>query len=372
MRGTDRSALRRDLIVLFSLFLVVAGSSAPLMNVGAQQEGTSQLTVVAKDMEDHDLIGKYVELRYNDTVVESGFVPHAFTVTDSQQYQLGIADYRRYIFDHWADTGSSDRWRSVAITGDTTLVAMYRIVIEDSSSATAPTGGSSLPSQASGGGSGGGQRPSVIILSPENGEPVNPSSFGVYGITIGNPASVEIAVASPNTGGTGPYHPVTPISPSDFSRWSYSLSISDLAMTQVKVKATFPNGGVQEDSVEVYYYVPGGSGTSATNSLAANESTGRSISTPTSGAAPKTLSLYSAIRIADKSSNPTVASSPAAIDWAKVPDKSPAIANIPSGTETSDSASGGGPSYLLVLVILVLAASAGIAILSLRRRISAR
>lgn len=369
MQAADGSALSRDLLILVSLFLLVIGSSAPLMNVGAQ-EGTSALTVVAKDMEDHDLIGKYVELRYNDTIVGSGFVPHTFTVTDSQQYQLGIADYRRYIFDHWADTGSSDRWRSVTVTEDTTLVAIYRVVIEDPPTAT--TAGGSTSPQPSGGSGGGGQRPSVIILSPENGEPVNPASFGVYGVTIGFPTSVEIAVANPNTGSTSQYRPVTPVSPGDYSRWSYSLSVSDLTMTQVKVKATFPNAGERQAAVEVYYYVPGGSGTSATNSFVGNESTGRSIISLATAGVHKTVSLYSSIRIADKSGNLAVTSSPAATDPPKVPDKSPDIASTPSGTEASDSASGGNPGYLLVLVILALAASAGIALLSLRRRIAVR
>ena len=90
---------------------------------------------------------------------------------------MGIADFRQYVFDHWLDTGSTDRWRSIEISEDTNLVAVYRIVTE-SVTQTGSTGG-----------------------------------IDVSGVTIGNPTSVEIALRNPTTDISTPYQVVTPRSP---------------------------------------------------------------------------------------------------------------------------------------------------------------
>jgi len=39
---------------------------------------------------------------------------------------VGAFDYGCYAFDHWADTGSTNRFRSFSIPGNTTFTAVYR------------------------------------------------------------------------------------------------------------------------------------------------------------------------------------------------------------------------------------------------------
>lgn len=275
--------------MLLSLVLVLLGNSGSIMNAGASESATSQLTIAAMDGAGHDIIGKYVELRQNGTLVDSGFIPHTFTVENSLEYQVGVADYRHYIFDHWADTGSTDRWRSVAVTDDARLVAVYKITV-DNSVATGSSQGSNTGSSSSSstGGTGGrGLTKAVIIATPENGEPVSPAGFQVSGVTIGNPSTVEVAVRDPLTDVKTPYLVVNPANPGDFTRWSYSLAVSNLAMTQVDVRALFSDGSQETDSVSVYYYTTDESGANASNVNNA------------SSASTKVIKLQSSIRSAD-------------------------------------------------------------------------
>jgi hypothetical protein len=252
------------------------------MSAGAFESGTSQLSIVATDDVGHNIIGKNVELRQNGTLVANGFIPHTFTVRNSLEYQVGVADYHHYIFNHWADTGSTDRWRSVTLTKDTTLNAVYKITV-DNNVAAGSSQGSSAGSSTTGTG-GRGLTKAVIITTPENGEPVSPAGFQVSGITIGNPTTVEIAVRDPLTDVKTPYLAVNPDNPGDFTRWSYSLAISNLAMTQVDVRALFSDGSQETASVSVYYYTAE-SGTSTDGNLGS----------------VKVVKLQSSIRIADAS-----------------------------------------------------------------------
>lgn len=239
--------------VLWSFLVFLAGSSSLLAGNKALAEGSVQLTVAGVDTEGNDVIGKYVELRQNGTFIASGFMPVTFVISNATEYQVGAADFKNFLFDHWQDTGSTDRWRTVALAEDTKIVAVYRIVIED----TAPpddTGGSSGGGSSNGGGRGGSHSNKVIILVPENGEIVSPAGISLSGITVGDPTSVEVAATNPDTAVITPYRTVTPRSAGDFTWWSYSLEVNDLAMTQIQVRALFSDGSQAVDTVDVSYY----------------------------------------------------------------------------------------------------------------------
>lgn len=258
--------------ILWSLIVVLIVSSCLLPSSAASAEETVQLAVVAVDTEGNDVIGKYAELRQNGTFVASGFVPVTFVIANATEYEVGVADFKHFLFDHWQDTNSTYRWRAVLLTEDTELVAVYRVVVEEPTSsddAGEGSGGSDGGSE-DGGGSGGGREGSdvkengsggggnrsktVIILVPESGEIVTPTGISLSGITVGNPTSVEVAVMNPDTGVTTPYLVVIPRSPGDFSWWSYSLVVNDLAMTQIQVRALFSDGSQRVDTVDVSYY----------------------------------------------------------------------------------------------------------------------
>ncbi|WP_337863461.1 hypothetical protein [Nitrososphaera sp.] len=263
LRRASITSIRVIIILLALLILpLLLGSIFALdaQAIGSEDDNSSELTIFARDMDGHDLIGKHIELLYKDTLVDSGFVPHTFTLQNSLEYRIGIADYGRYTFDHWADNGSVDRWRSITVTDDTQLMAIYRIIMDAQqlSGSTIGSANQSNDNNNENGGNivfrGGGGR-AVIILSPEGAEPVNPGNFGVYGAAVGRPTSVEIAIKNPTTGHGTNYRPVTPIAENDFSKWSYSFAIDDLNMTQINVKAVYSDGSERHASVEVYYYV---------------------------------------------------------------------------------------------------------------------
>jgi hypothetical protein len=279
-RDVRRPTISSTDVVLLCLVLVLLGNSGSMMSAGALPEGaTLQLRIVATDGNGHDIIGKYVELRQNGTFVASGFIPYTFTVENSVEYQVGVADYHHYIFDHWADTGSTDRWRFVTITNNTTFVAVYKITVDNNAATSSSQGSGTIT------GTGGrGLTKAVIITTPENGDPVSPTGFEVSGVTIGNPTTVEIATRDPVTDVKTPYRAVNPSNPGDFTRWSYSLAVSNLAMTQVDVRALFSDGSQETNSVSVYYYTTDESGAN----------TGKASPVIT-----KEVKLQSSIRISD-------------------------------------------------------------------------
>jgi hypothetical protein len=225
-------------------FLIILAGSSGLYAGKASAEGPVQLAVVGTDAEGDDVAGKYVELWQNGTFVASGFMPATFAVSNATEYQVGAADFKNFLFDHWQDTGSTDRWRTVALSGDTELVAVYRIVADASS--TGSTGGGSS-------GGSGGRSKAVIILAPEGGRTVKPAGIDLSGVTIGNPTSVEVAARNPTTGIGTPYRVAVPGSPGDFTWWSFSLAVNDLTMTQMQVRALFADGSQRTDAVEVRY-----------------------------------------------------------------------------------------------------------------------
>lgn len=101
---------------------------------GEQQE-TLQLTI-SSQLENGDVVqGKFTELVSGQTTISTGFTPATFTLNNGEEYRVGVADYLSYTFSYWLDTGSADRWRTVEITEDTHLVAVY--ALEEEASALA-------------------------------------------------------------------------------------------------------------------------------------------------------------------------------------------------------------------------------------------
>lgn len=109
------------------LLFLAATLSTSVQTAFAEKQETSQLTVRSQLVNGHPIEGKFTELAFGQTSVSSGFTPATFSLSNGESYRLGIADYQAYVFDHWLDTGSSDRWRVVILTEDVELVAVYAI-----------------------------------------------------------------------------------------------------------------------------------------------------------------------------------------------------------------------------------------------------
>src|SRR5581483_6640315 len=106
--------------------------------------GQSSLAVRSEDAADTQINGYYTTLSQNGAVVKSGFTVATFTLNNDQTYTVSVSDYGQYVFDHWKDTGSKTRDRSISISSNTQITAVYRNINGDPSPPPPPTGQSSL------------------------------------------------------------------------------------------------------------------------------------------------------------------------------------------------------------------------------------
>lgn len=104
------------------------GTSAPSNTASAttHSTGTSQLTVTTQKLDGTAIEGIWIQLYQNDDVVDEGYSPVTFTLNNSRIYGVVPNDWIGYTFDHWLDTGSTDRARDISIISDTTIRAVYK------------------------------------------------------------------------------------------------------------------------------------------------------------------------------------------------------------------------------------------------------
>lgn len=88
-------------------------------------QGTSTLTVNTVNAAGSPINGYYTVLSQNGATVKTAFSPASFTLNSGQTYQVSVADYGQYFFDHWSD-GSTNREKTVIGGQTTTLTAYYR------------------------------------------------------------------------------------------------------------------------------------------------------------------------------------------------------------------------------------------------------
>jgi hypothetical protein len=114
---------------------------------------TSQLTVVSRLENGSDITGYYTALGQIDettgefVVQNQDFTPAHFTVNSGQSYTLSAGSYGDINFDHWLDTGSTEPQRTVNISSDVELVAIYK----DKNAPPAPDPDGGDPPASSGG-----------------------------------------------------------------------------------------------------------------------------------------------------------------------------------------------------------------------------
>src|SRR4029077_14573342 len=90
-------------------------------------QGMSMAFTSTTDLTGKSLHGFYATLWQNRTWLQSGFTSHSFIVNNDQTYQIAVADYGNYTFDHWSD-GITTRLHDLTTgTGTTTnLNAVYK------------------------------------------------------------------------------------------------------------------------------------------------------------------------------------------------------------------------------------------------------
>jgi hypothetical protein len=101
----------------------------------SQPPQQSSVTVQSVDSSNSPINGFYTVLYQNGAATNSGFTPATFSTTSGQQYTVEVQDYGSYYFNHWSDTGSTNRDRTfTAISSSMVFTAAY--------STSPPSGGS--------------------------------------------------------------------------------------------------------------------------------------------------------------------------------------------------------------------------------------
>ena len=86
---------------------------------------TATLTVQSSDIIGRSITGYYTILTSGSKTVATGFTPKSFTLNGSQVYSVGISNYGVYSFDHWSDNNSTVEPRSISITSNTIITAVF-------------------------------------------------------------------------------------------------------------------------------------------------------------------------------------------------------------------------------------------------------
>jgi hypothetical protein len=112
---------------LLGVFLAVLAMVVFLPNLQSAyaQSAESQLTVNSQLSNGTVIEGYFVEIIPSNGG-PSVYTPATFTLTNDEIYHVGVADYLTFVFDHWLDTGSNERWRCITINTDTQIYAVYR------------------------------------------------------------------------------------------------------------------------------------------------------------------------------------------------------------------------------------------------------
>jgi hypothetical protein len=124
--------------------------------------GKSSLAVSSQNTVGQPITGYWTVLyNGNGGTVGTGYTPHTYTLNDGQTYSLEADSYGSCQFAYWLDSASTNSVRTISITSDTQLTAVYNCGT---------------------GGGGGGNSPSVTIESVnQNGAPITGYWTVLYG-----------------------------------------------------------------------------------------------------------------------------------------------------------------------------------------------
>jgi hypothetical protein len=87
---------------------------------------TSTLTVRSQNADGGTITGYYTILRNSaGSTIATGFTPATFTLTNGLQYSVAVSSFQSVVFHHWLDTGSTTSSRSVSVTANTEITAVY-------------------------------------------------------------------------------------------------------------------------------------------------------------------------------------------------------------------------------------------------------
>jgi hypothetical protein len=86
----------------------------------------SYLTVQSVDMSGHHLSGLWITWSEGATLLDSGYTPITFSGTNGVAYIVNATNYQNYVFCYWSN-GATDSVRTVVLTANETLLAVYSV-----------------------------------------------------------------------------------------------------------------------------------------------------------------------------------------------------------------------------------------------------
>ncbi len=92
----------------------------------SSSSGFYSLTVKTQDMSGTPIYGYYTVEWFNGQIIATAYSTATFTLKAGQEYVVSVDGYQNYVFDHWLDTGSTDSHRTVSLSSNETLTAVYR------------------------------------------------------------------------------------------------------------------------------------------------------------------------------------------------------------------------------------------------------
>lgn len=222
IQSLDVSSIEGVAVNQITSRIYIANSSS-LVVINGAVAATSRLTIQTVDTNGNEIPGYYTVLFQGGNVISTGFSPIAFTLTNGGQYAVQVQNYGAYVFDHWTD-GSTSQTRTVSITSDTTLVAVYRNL-----NAPPPTTQSQIKVTTEL--ADGTQVAGLYTAIFQNGNQIQ-SGFSPYSFIVSNGETFQVAVAD-----YGSYH---------FSHWSNGSTNRFISVTTGSNTVT--------DLVAVYSY----------------------------------------------------------------------------------------------------------------------
>ncbi|MFY3742093.1 MAG: hypothetical protein HMLIMOIP_002557 [Candidatus Nitrosomirales archaeon] len=126
----------RTLVIIFGvlaagaalLAIAVFPATNPIDKTGTAQGVTSapfKLSIISVDSSGNEIEG-YTTLSRNGLQIQSALGAAEFTLDSSQTYQVAVWGSGSYAFDHWSDTGSAERRRTISMEEDTYLTAVFK------------------------------------------------------------------------------------------------------------------------------------------------------------------------------------------------------------------------------------------------------
>jgi hypothetical protein len=84
------------------------------------------LEIQSVNNDSNPITGLWTTIYSGTTLVKSGYTTLTYTANANNQYNVCVADYQNYIFDHWEDS-STNNCRQITPAQNTTLTAHYDI-----------------------------------------------------------------------------------------------------------------------------------------------------------------------------------------------------------------------------------------------------